>query len=119
MSDLMTQVGEQPYVSTLFDPPPGWKVERSLGVAFGLVVRSVGFAKGLTGSLRALKAGEVTEYTQVLEESRRHAMDRLLENARLIGANAVLGMRFDSEEVGGGLAEILAYGTAVVIVPAG
>lgn len=117
MSDPETQVAQQVYVSTTFEAPPGWKVERSLGVAFGLVVRSIGFAKGLAGSIRALKAGEVTEYTQVLEESRRHAMDRLIENARVVGANAVLGMRFDSEEVGQGLAEILAYGTAVVIVP--
>jgi uncharacterized protein YbjQ (UPF0145 family) len=111
MADQFPQV----FVSTTFDVPPGWHVTQTLGACFGLVVRSVGFAKGLTGSLRALKAGEVTEYTQLLEESRRHALDRLVEHARGMGANAVLGMRFDASEVGQGLTEILAYGTAVVM----
>ncbi len=107
---------QQMLVSTTFDLP-GYDVERHLGATFGVVVRSVGFAKGFTGSFRALKAGEVPQYTQLLEDSRRHAMDRLLENARVLGANAVLGMRFDSAEIGQGLAEIVAYGTAVVVRP--
>jgi len=101
-------------VSTTFDFP-GRTIQRQLGMCFGLVVRSVGLAKGFTGSFRALKAGEVPQYTQLLEDSRRHALDRMLENARLMGANAVAGMRFDSAEIGQGLAEIVAYGTAVVI----
>jgi uncharacterized protein YbjQ (UPF0145 family) len=103
-------------VSTTFDVP-GYDVDRFLGATFGLVVRSVGFTKGFTGSFRALKAGEVPQYTQVLEDSRRHALDRLLDNVRLMGGNAVLGMRFDSAEMGQGLAEIVAYGTAVVVSP--
>jgi uncharacterized protein YbjQ (UPF0145 family) len=107
----------QVYTTTTFDPPPGHRVERSMGSVFGLVVRSVGFAKGLTGSVRALRAGEVPEYTQLLEDSRRHAVDRMVENAGVVGANAVLGMRFDSSEIGQGLAEIVAYGTAVLVVP--
>lgn len=104
------------YISTTFDPPPGWHVERTIGLVFGLVVRSMGFAKGFTGSLRALRAGEVNEYTQTLEESRQHALDRLIEHARVSGANAILGVRFDSSEVGQGLQEILAYGTGAVIL---
>jgi uncharacterized protein YbjQ (UPF0145 family) len=112
-----SSIEQQVFVSTTFDVP-GYKIDRYLGATFGLVVRSVGIAKGITGSLRALKAGEVPEYTQLLEDSRRHAMDRLLENARALGANGVLGMRFDSSEIGQGLAEIVAYGTAVVIAPA-
>jgi uncharacterized protein YbjQ (UPF0145 family) len=110
-------IEQEVLVSTTFELP-GYKVQRYLGTTFGLVVRSVGIAKGITGSLRALKAGEVPEYTQLLEDSRRHAMDRLLENAKAMGANGVLGMRFDSSEMGQGLAEIVAYGTAVIVTPA-
>lgn len=96
---------------------PGTTVSQQLGIAFGLVVRSIGFAKGLTGSIRALRQGEVGEYTQVLEDARRHAIDRMLENARLLGANGVVAMRFDSVEMGEGLAEIVAYGSAVLLDP--
>lgn len=96
---------------------PGMTVSQNLGVAFGLVVRSVGLAKGFTGTIRSLRQGEVTEYTQVLEDARRQAIDRMLENARLLGANGVVAMRFDSAEMGQGLAEIVAYGSAVVVEP--
>ena len=98
---------------------PGMTVERDLGVAFGLVVRSMGFAKSFGASLTALRQGEVGQYTQLLEDSRRHAIDRMVENARLLGANAVVAMRFDSSEIGQQLTEIVAYGTAVVARPAG
>jgi uncharacterized protein YbjQ (UPF0145 family) len=79
---------------------PGTRIGQNLGVAFGLVVRSVGIAKGITGGFRSLRQGEVTEYTEVLEDARRHAIDRMLENARLLNANAVVAMRFDSAEMG-------------------
>lgn len=105
-------------VSTGFEIP-GSRVSQNLGVAFGLVVRSVGLTKGIAGSIRSLRQGEVEEYTEVLEDARRHAIDRMLENARLLGANGVIGMRFDSAEMGQGLAEIVAYGSAVVVEPAG
>jgi uncharacterized protein YbjQ (UPF0145 family) len=98
----------------------GHRIVRQLGTCFGLVVRSVGFAKGFTGSFRALRAGEVPEYTQVLEDARRHAMDRMVQNCQVLGGNAVIGVRFDSSDVGGqGLTEIVAYGTAVYVEPAG
>ncbi len=87
-------------------------------MAFGLVVRSMGLARGITASLRALRQGEVPEYTSLLEDSRRHAVDRMIENARLLGANAVVSMRFDSSEIGQQFTEIVAYGSAVVVVPA-
>jgi uncharacterized protein YbjQ (UPF0145 family) len=94
---------------------PGATVSRSVGLCFGLIVRSVGFAKGFTGGIRSLKAGEVTEYTDVVEEARRHALERLVAHAQELGGNAVVGVRFDSSDVGNGLSEIVAYGTAVVI----
>jgi uncharacterized protein YbjQ (UPF0145 family) len=97
----------------------GMTVERDLGIAFGLVVRSMGFAKAMGAGFKALRQGEVTQYTELLEDSRRHAVDRMIENARLLGANAVIAMRFDSSEIGQQLTEIVAYGTAVVARPTG
>jgi uncharacterized protein YbjQ (UPF0145 family) len=98
---------------------PGMVVDTDLGVAFGLVVRSMGFAKSFGASLTAMRQGEVPQYTQLLEDSRRHAIDRMIENAKLLGANAVVAMRFDSSEIGQQLTEIVAYGTAVVARPSG
>ena len=96
---------------------PGMTVERDLGVAFGLVVRSMGFARSVGAGIKALRQGEVSQYTALLEDSRRHAVDRMIDNARLLGANAVVAMRFDSSEIGQQLTEIVAYGTAVVARP--
>ena len=94
---------------------PGAVVKENLGIAFGLVVRSMGFSKNFTASFKSLRQGEVTEYTDLLEDARRHAIDRMVENAKLLGANAILSMRFDSSEMGNQLTEVVAYGTAVVI----
>jgi uncharacterized protein YbjQ (UPF0145 family) len=96
---------------------PEYEIERILGSCFGLVVRSMGAVRGIGASLKSLVGGEVGQYTKLLEDSRRHAIDRLIENARIMGANAIVGMRFDSSEIGQALTEIAAYGTAVVIGP--
>jgi uncharacterized protein YbjQ (UPF0145 family) len=96
---------------------PGMTVQQNLGVAFGLVVRSMGMVRGISAGFKALRQGEVSEYTELLEDSRRHAVDRMIENARLLGANAVISMRFDSSEIGQQLTEIVAYGSAVVVAP--
>jgi uncharacterized protein YbjQ (UPF0145 family) len=96
---------------------PGQRISENLGVAFGLVVRSVGLAKGFTAGIKALRQGEVSEYTELLEDSRRHALDRLVQNAQLLGANGIVAMRFDTSEVGQSLTEIVAYGTAVKVEP--
>jgi uncharacterized protein YbjQ (UPF0145 family) len=97
----------------------GMTIERDLGLTFGLVVRSMGVAKSFGASFTAMRQGEVPQYTQLLEDSRRHAIDRMIDNARLLGANAVIAMRFDSSEIGQQLTEIVAYGTAVVARPTG
>jgi len=97
---------------------PGFVVEKNLGVCFGLVVRSVGFAKSFTGGIRGLWAGEVPEYTQVLEDARRHALDRMIDNGTLLGANAILQVYFESSDVGQMFTEVVAYGSAVVVRPA-
>ena len=96
---------------------PGMTVEQDLGVAFGLVVRSMGAIKSIGAGFKAMRQGEVTQYTELLEDSRRHAIDRMIENAKLLGANAVIAMRFDSSEIGKARAEVVAYGTAVVAAP--
>jgi uncharacterized protein YbjQ (UPF0145 family) len=98
---------------------PGTCVSQTLGIAFGLVVRSIGLTGGVTASIRSLRKGEVPEYTELLEDARRHAIDRMLANAKLLGANAIVSMRFDSSEMGNGLTEVVAYGTAVVVDRAG
>jgi uncharacterized protein YbjQ (UPF0145 family) len=94
---------------------PGVNIRENLGICYGLVVRSMGFTGGVTASFKALRRGEITEYTQLLEDSRRHAIDRMIDNARLMGAEAVVAVRFDSSEIGGQFTEIVAYGTAVTL----
>ena len=97
-----------PYVS-------GHRVTETKGMVFGLVVRSRGLGGNVMASLRSLGGGEIHEYTSMLEDTRRQALDRLVQNATLAGANAILSMRFDSSELAGTMSEIVAYGTAVVI----
>jgi uncharacterized protein YbjQ (UPF0145 family) len=92
---------------------PGMRVSENLGVCYGLVVRSMGFAGSVGASFKALRRGEISQYTQLLEDSRRHAIDRMIENATLLGADAVIAVRFDSSEIGNQFTEIVAYGTAV------
>ena len=94
----------------------GFRVAETKGQVFGLVVRSRGLAVNIAAGLRSLAGGEIHEYTQLLEDTRRQAIDRMVQNATLMGANAVISMRFDSSEMGGAMSEIVAYGTAVILV---
>jgi uncharacterized protein YbjQ (UPF0145 family) len=103
-------VATTPFVS-------GHRVVETKGHVFGLVVRSRGLAGNLVASLRSIGGGEIKEYTSLLEDTRRQALDRLVKNATLMGGNAVISMRFDSSELAGTMSEIVAYGTAVVIEP--
>jgi uncharacterized protein YbjQ (UPF0145 family) len=96
---------------------PGHRVADTKGMVFGLVVRSRGLGGNIMAGLRSLGGGEIHEYTEMLEDTRRQALDRLVQNATLMGANAVLSMRFDSSELAGTMSEIVAYGTAVVLEP--
>jgi uncharacterized protein YbjQ (UPF0145 family) len=95
----------------------GYRIVENKGMVFGLVVRSRGLGGNLMASLRSLGGGEIHEYTSLLEDSRRQAIDRLVSNATLLGANAVISMRFDGSELSGTMSEIVAYGTAVVVAP--
>ncbi|HEY8891772.1 MAG TPA: YbjQ family protein [Clostridium sp.] len=93
----------------------GYNVKEVKGQVFGLVVRSRGLGGTLMASLRSLVGGEIHEYTSMLEDARKQAIDRLVVNAAAMGANAIVMMRFDSSEIGQTMSEVLAYGTAVVI----
>jgi uncharacterized protein YbjQ (UPF0145 family) len=95
----------------------GHRVTETKGQAFGLVVRSRGFSGNIMAGLRSIAGGEIKEYTSLLEDTRRQALDRLVKNATMMGGNAVISMRFDSSEMATTMTEIVAYGTAVVIEP--
>jgi uncharacterized protein YbjQ (UPF0145 family) len=97
----------------------GQRVVETQGQVFGVVVRSRGLGGNVTAGLRSLVGGEIHEYTEMVEDARRQAIDRMVENASLMGANAVIRMMFDSTEMGATMTEIVAYGTAVVLTPAG
>ena len=93
----------------------GYEVTKMIGQVFGLVVRSRGLGGNIMAGLRSIGGGEITEYTEMLEDARRHALDRMVQNAAAMGANAIVRMQFDSSELGQTMSEIVAYGTAVVI----
>lgn len=95
----------------------GHRTKQTLGQVFGLVVRSRGIGGNIVAGLRSIVGGEIHEYTQLLEETRKQALDRMVRNATVMGANAVVMMRFDSSEIGQSMSEIVAYGTAVIVEP--
>jgi uncharacterized protein YbjQ (UPF0145 family) len=100
-------------VSTPF--VPGCKIVNVIGFTWGLTVRSRGLGGNIMAGLRTLGGGEIKEYTQMLDHARWEALQRLMDHARSLGANAVIGVAFDSSEIGDIMSEILAYGTAVVV----
>jgi uncharacterized protein YbjQ (UPF0145 family) len=109
---------EAPLIIVTTENVTGHRTVRMLGQCFGVVVRSRGLGGNLMAGLRSIVGGEIHEYTQMLEEARRHALDRLAHNATAMGANAILMMRFDSAEIGNTMSEIVAYGTAAIVEPA-
>jgi uncharacterized protein YbjQ (UPF0145 family) len=101
-------------VSTMNDLP-GYTAEKVFGEVFGLTVRSRDFGSNFTASFRSLGGGEVPEYTQMLAESRHVAVMRMCQMAQQMGANAILAMRFDCNEIAQTMSEVAAYGTAVIV----
>jgi uncharacterized protein YbjQ (UPF0145 family) len=97
---------------------PGHRVTRVIGQVFGLTVRTRGLGGNIAAAFRSVAGGEVASYTKLLEDTRRQAIDRLVETATAAGANAVVMMRFDSSEIGTTMSVVVAYGTAVVVEPA-
>jgi len=101
-------------LSTTFDVP-GRAIAQNLGIARGNVVRGRSIGRNIVASFRMLVGGEIHEYTKLMAESREQALDRLIEHAQSMGADAVIGLRFDATEAGAQTpaTEVLAYGTAV------
>ncbi|OCA89053.1 YbjQ family protein [Pseudobacillus wudalianchiensis] len=92
----------------------GYKITEVKGPVFGLTVRARGIGKDIVASFKGLVGGEINQYTEMLEDARKQAMDRMVKNANAMGANAIIMMRFDSGEIGQNMSEIVAYGTAVI-----
>ena len=93
-------------------------MEKVLGMTYGITVRSRGIGGNIIAGLRTIAGGEIKEYTQLAQQARQEALDRLSEHAKNLGANAVLSVMFDSTEMATNMEEIIAFGTAVVISPA-
>jgi uncharacterized protein YbjQ (UPF0145 family) len=96
---------------------PGWEIQRVCGEVFGLTVRSRNAFSQMGAGLKSMFGGELGGMTKNLSQSRNEVMSRMLEHARAKGGNAVIGMRFDTSEMGETWTELCAYGTAVVAVP--
>jgi len=97
---------------------PGRPVQEVLGIVRGSTVRSRHLGKDILAVFRNIVGGEVDEYTKLVAEAREQALDRLSAEARALGADAVVGLRFGTSQVSQGAAEVLAYGTAVRLAPA-
>ena len=105
-------------IVTTTENVPGHRAVECFGQVFGVVVRSRSIGGNLAAAIRSIGGGEIKEYTALVEETRRHAIDRLVTSATAMGANAVVMMRFDSGEIGQTMSEVVAYGTAVRVEPA-
>ena len=101
-------------VTTAFELP-GHRIVRNLGVVRGITVRSRSIVGNFLGGLQTIFGGNITVYTQLCEQARGMTYDQMCEHARGLGANAIVGMRYDATEVMAGLTEVLCYGTAVVV----
>jgi uncharacterized protein YbjQ (UPF0145 family) len=105
----------QAMIVTTTENIPDSRVMQTIGQVFGLTVRSRSIGGNLAAFLKSLAGGEIKSYVKLNEDARRQALDRMVQNAAAMGANAVTMMRFDSTEMGAGKSEIVAYGTARVV----
>lgn len=106
-----------PLTSTAFEIP-GYRVVKSFGVVRGIVVRSRSIVGNIGASIQSLFGGNITLYTSLCERARDDAFQQMLQHAGQLGANAVIGVRYDATEIGAGITEVLCYGTAVQVIPA-
>lgn len=96
---------------------PGYRIVRSLGVVRGITVRSRSIVGNFLGGLQTIFGGNITIYTELCEQAREETYRDMAKHARLLGANAIIAMRYDATDVMTGLTEVLCYGTAVVVEP--
>lgn len=94
---------------------PGHRVTKNLGITRGIIVRSRSIVGNIGASIQTLFGGDITLYTHLCEETRQHAFERMVQHATDMGANAIVGFRYDATEIAPGVTEVLAYGTAVTV----
>ncbi len=116
--DLRQATSSQGLMLLTSNYAPGYRVDKVLGLAYGITVRSRGLGGNIIAGLRTIAGGEINEYTEMAHQARQQALDRLADHAKGMGANAVISVMFDSTEIGSTMDEIIAFGTAVVISPA-
>src|SRR5712692_5175018 len=104
-------------VTTAFELP-GFRVKRNLGIVRGIVVRSRSLVGTIGAGLQTIVGGNITIFSNLCEQTRRDAFELMLQHAAALGANAVIGARYDATEIMQGVTEVLSYGTAVVVEPA-
>lgn len=102
------------FVTTAFELP-GYQITRNFGVVRGIVVRSRSIVGTIGASLQTLVGGNISLFTELCEKTREDAFNLMLQHAQQLGANAVIGIRYDATEVMGGVTEVLCYGTAVIV----
>ena len=103
-------------VTTAFELP-GYHITRNLGVVRGVTVRSRDVISNMVGGLQTIFGGNITVYTELCERTRQEAFDLMMQHADGMGANAIIGARYDANDLMDGVTEVLAYGTAVVVQP--
>lgn len=106
---------KEPLLSTTAFGFEGYHVARHLGLVRGIIVRSRSIVGNIGAALQTIVGGNISIYTNLCERARQDAFDALCEHARALGANAVIGLRYDSTEIGAGVTEVLCYGTGVVV----
>ena len=96
---------------------PGYRIKRNLGIVRGIVVRSRSIVGTIGASLQTIVGGNISLFTKLCEQTRNDAFDLMLQHAEALGANAVIGVRYDATEIMQGVTEVLSYGTAVEVAP--
>jgi len=110
-------LSDKEVIVTTLEFLPGYRVKKVLGIVSGSTVRARNVGRDIVAAFRNLAGGEIVEYTELLASSRNEALSRMIEKAKALGANAVLGVRFATASIMSGVAEIVAYGTAVIVEP--
>jgi uncharacterized protein YbjQ (UPF0145 family) len=105
-----------PLTTTAFDLP-GYRTVRSFGVVRGIIVRSRSIVGNIGARIQAIFGGNISLYTSLCERAREEAFEQMLAHGGELGANAVIGVRYDATEIDGGITEVLCYGTAVLVEP--
>ncbi len=103
-------------VTTAFEMP-GFRITQTLGVVRGIVVRSRNLLVNIGAAFQSLVGGNITAWTKLCEQTRADAFDIMIQHATELGANAIIGARYDTTEIASGVTEVLAYGTAVIVEP--